>query len=90
MLMVQQAQMSNTQDKLFQNFLGNYNQGFYAKGFSYLEVVLEPMEYTVVACAKQQQSKGSFRIDIRKVKITGEEEYQRDFDIEDIGLKECP
>lgn len=53
MLMLYQKSRESD-DVMFQNFLANSNQGFYVKGFGFTEMVLEPMEYTLVISSKVQ------------------------------------
>lgn len=53
MLMLYESGMDATEAP-FQSILANKNQGFFAKGFSYLETVLEPKDYTIVICPQFQ------------------------------------
>lgn len=49
MLMIYESGKDAT-DAPFQAIVANKNQGFFFKGFSFLETILEPKDYTVVIC----------------------------------------
>jgi len=55
----------------FAELMANRNGGSFQNGFSYLETVVDPGEYTLVLCPQEQRQKGGFRIEVGKVKKGG-------------------
>ena len=39
----------------FSQILLNKNQGFFFKGYGFMEIVLEPKDYTIVVCPESNQ-----------------------------------
>eukprot|EP00347_Sterkiella_histriomuscorum_P004892 403358689 len=73
----------------FQNFLANSNQGFYFKGFGFTEILLEPMEYTLVIGSQEQQNSGEFRVDVKRI-INSKISYKREIILEEMEPKGFP